>query len=395
MSEDDNTIELNRRRVLSGLGVIGAAGAASGAGTMALFSDTETSNGNSVQAGTLDLQTSSESTVSVPAAGLAPGETSSGSVDLEMGGSLSGNHVEVALGDVTQSDNGSAATSEYDANLTADEFDDRVRLIGLGYGNGYANSRDWWHDLMPPVQLPGVFVINNDTGGVGTGVTVNSASPGIHVTSNGSSVNNYVHILQDVSTTGLTLSGMADGDINYKGKKGGSSTARLDDEVKVIAKSSDGDTLYFWKQPGDDEQSSVSNGFTQFDLSTTGWNKVNIGTGEWTGGHNLTNYSGNVKLFGYGIGTITSTTDYTFNLRFKDLNVKSNDISLRHRAPSIDELKNRSYIVDNLRVPTSGSPQTLDFVVKLDMGVGNDFQADGIEFDVDVALAQESGQDVL
>ena len=57
MSDDNSgsTIELNRRRVLGALGTVGVASAGAGAGTFALFSDTETSSGNSVQAGTMDL----------------------------------------------------------------------------------------------------------------------------------------------------------------------------------------------------------------------------------------------------------------------------------------------------------------------------------------------------
>jgi len=53
---DDNTIELNRRRVLGGLVTVGGAAAAAGAGTFALFSDDETSDSNTIQAGTLDLE---------------------------------------------------------------------------------------------------------------------------------------------------------------------------------------------------------------------------------------------------------------------------------------------------------------------------------------------------
>ena len=48
------TLELNRRRVLAGILVIGLAAAAAGVGTFALFSDQETSQ-NSINAGTLNL----------------------------------------------------------------------------------------------------------------------------------------------------------------------------------------------------------------------------------------------------------------------------------------------------------------------------------------------------
>jgi len=66
-------IELNRRRVLGGLVTIGAAGAAAGAGTFAFFSDSESSSGNEVTAGTLDLSTPTDGAISVTNA--APGDS--------------------------------------------------------------------------------------------------------------------------------------------------------------------------------------------------------------------------------------------------------------------------------------------------------------------------------
>jgi predicted ribosomally synthesized peptide with SipW-like signal peptide len=52
---DDKKYELSRRKALLGLGTIGAAGAAAGLGTSALFTDTETFENNSITAGTLDM----------------------------------------------------------------------------------------------------------------------------------------------------------------------------------------------------------------------------------------------------------------------------------------------------------------------------------------------------
>jgi len=54
--ETDGSAGRTRRRVLGGLATIGAASAAAGAGTMALFQDTETSGDNTVAAGTLNLE---------------------------------------------------------------------------------------------------------------------------------------------------------------------------------------------------------------------------------------------------------------------------------------------------------------------------------------------------
>jgi predicted ribosomally synthesized peptide with SipW-like signal peptide len=51
----DKKYELSRRKALLGLGTIGAAGAAAGMGTSALFSDEESFTDNLIEAGTLDL----------------------------------------------------------------------------------------------------------------------------------------------------------------------------------------------------------------------------------------------------------------------------------------------------------------------------------------------------
>lgn len=73
MSDNDKTIELNRRRVLGGIATIGAASAALGAGTFAYFSDTAQSQNNSITTGNLALGDINEAPMSVD--DLAPGET--------------------------------------------------------------------------------------------------------------------------------------------------------------------------------------------------------------------------------------------------------------------------------------------------------------------------------
>ncbi len=62
----DGNIELSRRKILAGLGAIGAAGAGAGLGTSALFSDEETFEGNTITAGTLDLKVDWEEHYSYP-----------------------------------------------------------------------------------------------------------------------------------------------------------------------------------------------------------------------------------------------------------------------------------------------------------------------------------------
>jgi predicted ribosomally synthesized peptide with SipW-like signal peptide len=53
--ETPNSFTLSRRKLLAGIGAIGAASAGAGLGTSAYFSDTETFQNNSLTAGTLDM----------------------------------------------------------------------------------------------------------------------------------------------------------------------------------------------------------------------------------------------------------------------------------------------------------------------------------------------------
>ncbi|AOW80092.1 hypothetical protein HTSR_0907 [Halodesulfurarchaeum formicicum] len=67
MSEDDNnTFEISRRKTLAALGTIGAASAGAGLGTSAWFSDTETFEGNTITAGSLDLKVDWQQTYNGP-----------------------------------------------------------------------------------------------------------------------------------------------------------------------------------------------------------------------------------------------------------------------------------------------------------------------------------------
>lgn len=100
----DRKIEITRRRVLGGVVTIGAASAAAGAGTFAMFSDEETSDGNTIQAGTLDLEVTEGDTWSFGIGNAIPGESSgTASLEIQSSGSISGNHVELAF-DVTETE---------------------------------------------------------------------------------------------------------------------------------------------------------------------------------------------------------------------------------------------------------------------------------------------------
>jgi spore coat-associated protein N len=92
MTDEDNskTIELNRRRVLGGIVTIGGAAAAAGAGTTALFSDTQNNTSNTISAGELSLSSISGSPMSI--SGLYPSSDSTdskqASIDTEYTGGV-------------------------------------------------------------------------------------------------------------------------------------------------------------------------------------------------------------------------------------------------------------------------------------------------------------------
>lgn len=98
---------MSRRRLLGGLVTVGAACAAAGAGTMAAFSDTEESNDNTVQTGTLDLTLdgSSQSLTFLDVDGIAPGDSGSQSVTLGNDGTLPGT-IDIVVEDVRDYENG-------------------------------------------------------------------------------------------------------------------------------------------------------------------------------------------------------------------------------------------------------------------------------------------------
>lgn len=106
MSDDISGQKLTRRHLLGGIAMTGVAAAGAGAGTMAYFQDTETSNGNTIDAGTLDLKlgdgdetagdsTSDGVTGTLNASNFVPGNYVSGTVEATNAGSIAADHVEV------------------------------------------------------------------------------------------------------------------------------------------------------------------------------------------------------------------------------------------------------------------------------------------------------------
>lgn len=121
-----DTTRVTRRRLLGGLVTVGAASAAAGAGTMAVFTDSEQSGGNDLSAGTLDLTLDGQdATVQfLSAATVAPGDSGSGTVTLRNTGSVPG-YVDIVVA-TTNFENGLAGNEKSADNTGGDP----------GQGNG-------------------------------------------------------------------------------------------------------------------------------------------------------------------------------------------------------------------------------------------------------------------
>ncbi|QLH84144.1 TasA family protein [Halosimplex pelagicum] len=122
--ENDGTA-FSRRRVLAGLVTTGLASAAAGAGTMAAFSDTESSSGNTVQAGTLNLDIDSPGSFSFNGS-LKPTDSTTDSVTLVSDGTIDGSlDVDVSYTE----DDGDTGNQ----NVTAQEMAENLEITTLNY----------------------------------------------------------------------------------------------------------------------------------------------------------------------------------------------------------------------------------------------------------------------
>ncbi len=146
----DRNIELTRRQLLGGALTLGAASAASGAGTFALFSDTETATG-SITAGSLDLSientagdvTNGDGTLSfLNASSVTPGDDGTATVTLKNVGSLDG-YLTLRTAELTNAENGYSGGEPEDENgegELADLLRTTVSLGGTDLCNGGALS---------------------------------------------------------------------------------------------------------------------------------------------------------------------------------------------------------------------------------------------------------------
>jgi predicted ribosomally synthesized peptide with SipW-like signal peptide len=168
MSDNDNSgFDLTRRKVLGGLVGVGAASAAAGAGTMALFSDTEQSTGNTIQAGTLDLEIGTSQNLPVNVSDRAPGHEGSGSVEVRNVGSIGG-HLSAAITNVGGGE-GDNPESETDTSGSGDLADHVHVAVGFDR-DGDLSTTDDQETVIPtqPVsqaERHGAFLGLHDLGG--------------------------------------------------------------------------------------------------------------------------------------------------------------------------------------------------------------------------------------
>ncbi|WP_435102380.1 TasA family protein [Halarchaeum sp. P4] len=99
-------IQLTRRTVLAAVVAVGLVAAGAGAGTMALFSDQETSDSNTIQAGTLNLNalSANQGSVSLGLSDVKPTDSGTQNLTLTNSGSLDGT-VTVALNETRDYEN--------------------------------------------------------------------------------------------------------------------------------------------------------------------------------------------------------------------------------------------------------------------------------------------------
>ncbi|GCF14649.1 hypothetical protein Harman_25840 [Haloarcula mannanilytica] len=124
--ESESKLSLTRRQILGGLVTVGAGSAATGAGTMAYFSDSESSTGNQISAGTLNLGFAESSSFSFSTA-LAPGESTTDTVRLVSSGTISGS-LDVDF-DYVESD-----SAQNDTDESASAVAENLTVVTLTYG---------------------------------------------------------------------------------------------------------------------------------------------------------------------------------------------------------------------------------------------------------------------
>jgi predicted ribosomally synthesized peptide with SipW-like signal peptide len=112
-------------------------GAVLGMSTYAYLTDTDSSSGNSAQAGTLDLSlddNDGDVTTSFELTGAAPGESTSHTYDLKNTGSVSADHVDVSIS-ASENDNGVSEPSDsgLDNELGSTDTQKHIKVVKYEY----------------------------------------------------------------------------------------------------------------------------------------------------------------------------------------------------------------------------------------------------------------------
>ncbi|GGM67141.1 putative ribosomally synthesized peptide with SipW-like signal peptide [Halarchaeum rubridurum] len=403
----DEKINLSRRKVLGGLVTLGAAGAASGAGTFALFSDQESSTNNTVQSGTLDL-TDPTTTMDASVTALAPGKSTSGSVTLTNGGSLTADHLEIGVASISNSD---GDTSKPDGSGSSDksasDVVDHLYVDELSYGTGGVAN------MVPTVQLPGAYTYDFGSGADIAFETVtaseapesDSAPSGdiLHISSE-ANTGKYAHSMVDVSEQALTLDDLNNGTFSYDYYATTENTVKAPDEVKIVVEDTDGSVRFLYQHRGDPED-TTSTGWTTRDVSSdlaegdlasnaNNWGEVDMATGSTSslGDSPRPEYGdATVLLVGVGAANTNGSVDVRPDLYYGDLQVGSETHALPSTPATLTDLSNT--VVDSLAAPGDGTD--FAFTLRLDPEVGNAYQGEGIDLSFAFGLAQQAGQDVL
>jgi len=403
----DEKINLSRRKVLGGLVTLGAAGAASGAGTFALFSDQEQSTGNTIQSGTLDLANPT-TTMDASITALAPGKSTSGSITLTNDGSLAADHLEIGVASIRNNDGDTNKPDDSgSADKSANDVADHLYVDKLSYGTGGVAN------MVPTVQLPGAYTYDFGGGADITFETVtaseapesDSAPSGdiLHITSD-ADTGKYAHSMVDVSGQGLTLNDLDNGTFSYDYYATSDNTVKAPDEVKIVVEDTDGSVRFLYQHRGDSAD-ETSSGWTKRDVSSdldegslasnaNNWGEVDMATGSTSslGDSPIPEYGdATVLLVGVGAANTNGSVDVRPDIYYGNLQVGSQTHPLPSTPATLTDLSNT--VVDSLAAPGDGTE--FAFTLRLDPEVKNGYQGEGIDLSFAFGLAQQSGQDVL
>lgn len=376
------------RSLWASLLVIGLAATAAGAGTFAQFSDTETSATNVIQAGTLDLQPEDAGSLLFDDLAAAPGiQVGTESVDLENGGSIDGHHVEVDVSGLTENDGPLAADDDVSAgnNLTAEAFASELHATTLRYDG---------QDL--GIQLPGATEAEFD--GDGQDVVVTEAADPVgtrgtvaHITSQGTSTNDYGVSMVDVSSQATDVQDVSTFSFDYyptADDEGGNP-----DEIWIAVLDEDGNRHVLWNHENVAENTGEWNTFdgaSLFDGSSSDHEEWHVLQADGSSKQvDVLNAFGDARIQAIGVAQGSPLTSATVSdVYFDDLTFESSTSDLPTDAPTLAALE--TYGLDKLGGLAADNAETKTFEVAftLDKDVGNDYQDEGVAFEMTFTLNQ-------